>query len=66
MPAVRDHIPVFLPDDLPSIGHNRHCRQRFTAKLHLLGDETEPSISQQCHSPHRISAVPTFTSVHLL
>ena len=65
MEEVSNHIPASLPDDLQSVGYNRQCHQRFPTNLYLLGDETEPeaSISQQHHSPRRMSStVPSHLS----
>ena len=61
MQEVCSHIPASLPDDLQGglgVGYNRQCHQRFATNLPLLGDETEPeaSISQQHHSPRRMSS----------
>ena len=61
MKEVCDHIPATLPDDLESVGYHRQCYQRFTANLHLLGDErpteVEASTSQRHHSPRKISSI---------
>lgn len=60
MQSVCEQIPSAIPDDLVSVGYHRNCYQRFTANLHLLRDNMEPSTSQRHHSPRRLSSGPIF------
>jgi hypothetical protein len=54
MQSVCDQIPTTLPDDLESVGYHRQCYQRFTANLHLLGENKEAEASQWHHSPRKL------------
>lgn len=60
MQSVCDQIPSTLPDNLESAGYHRNCYVRFTANLHLLGHDTEPSTSESYRSPRRSSSGPIF------